>query len=889
MPGRSVSHYEILEELGRGGTGVVYRARDQRLGRIVALKFLSPEWLASEEAVARFLQEARTISALNHPHIATLYDVGEEAGSRFLVLEYLPGGTLRARLRDLRMAGGRLSFEDICHWAVQVCEGLAHAHRHGIVHRDVKSGNVMFSEEGAAKLTDFGLAKSPGGGDLTRTGTIAGTVACMSPEQAQGLEADHRSDIFSTGVMLYEMASGELPFQGPHVAAILREVIIAPTPAVAQVRPDLPEAFGELVSKATAKDPGERYQSAEELAGDLRALASGGAREPRTASGAAADSALTAVTRPPTAWPERPRRPGLRRLSRRTGIAAATLLAAVSLALSFRLPLTDWLGPGRLPEQKQLAVLPFINVGRDQASQAFCDGLMETLSTKLTQLEQFQGALRVVPSAEVRREKVASPREAQRAFGATLALTGSVERSGDRLRLNLNLVDTKSLRQLRADTIDTRIGDVAVLQDGVVSQVAGMLRLELNPDAQKVLGAGGTQVAAAYDLYVQGVGHLARWDKAQNIESAISLFQKAIQQDPRYALAHAGLGEAFWRKYQLAMEPQWVEEARKSCTRAVELNSRLADLYVTRGNIHTGTGSYQVAVQDFERALKLNPVSAAAYRGLAQAYDRLGRSQDAELTFRKAIELRPNDWAGYQDLGRLYIRRAEYAKAEECLRRVTELTPDNYWGFSVLGAVYHYQGRFEQAIAMIDRSIQLRPTGGAYSNLGTIYSFQGRYQEAARAFEKALELGTANRAIWGNLAEAYLRVPGQAEKAPEAYRRAIQLTERDLAVNPKDAEVRAHLAVYCARLNQRQRALVEAAKARGLAAGNKTVLFRCALAYELAGRRSLALETLKGALRGGYSRAEVERHPDLADLRQDPRYTALMRSSSAATPGQTAR
>jgi serine/threonine-protein kinase len=282
-------------------------------------------------------------------------------------------------------------------------------------------------------------------------------------------------------------------------------------------------------------------------------------------------------------------------------------------------------------------------------------------------------------------------------------------------------------------------------------------------------------------------------------------------------------------------------------------------------------------------------VSAAAYRGLAQAYDRLGRSQDAELTFRKAIELRPNDWAGYQDLGRLYIRRAEYAKAEECLRRVTELTPDNYWGFSVLGAVYHYQGRFEQAIAMIDRSIQLRPTGGAYSNLGTIYSFQGRYQEAARAFEKALELGTANRAIWGNLAEAYLRVPGQAEKAPEAYRRAIQLTERDLAVNPKDAEVRAHLAVYCARLNQRQRALVEAAKARGLAAGNKTVLFRCALAYELAGRRSLALETLKEALRGGYSRAEVERHPDLADLRQDPRYTALMRSSSAATPGQTAR
>lgn len=889
MPGRSVSHYEILEELGRGGTGVVYRARDQRLGRIVALKFLSPEWLASEEAVARFLQEARTISALNHPHIATLYDVGEEAGSRFLVLEYLPGGTLRGRLRDLRMAGGRLSFEDICRWAVQVCAGLAHAHRHGIVHRDVKSGNVMFSEEGAAKLTDFGLAKSPGGGDLTRSGTIAGTVACMSPEQAQGLEADHRSDIFSTGVMLYEMASGELPFQGPHVAAILGEVISAPTPPLARVRPDLPEALGDVVSRATAKDPAERYQSAEELADDLRSLASGGALEPRTASRAPADSALTAVTRPPTAWPERPRLPWWRRLSRRTGIAAASLLAAVGLTLSFRGPLTDWLGPGRLPEQKQLAVLPFVNVGRDQTSQAFCDGLMETLSTKLTRLEQFQGALRVVPSTEVRRERVTSPREALRAFGANLALTGSVERSGDRLRLNLNLVDTKSLRQLRADTIDTRLGDVAVLQDGVVSQVAGMLSLELHPDAQKVLGAGGTQVATAYDLYVQGVGYLARWDKAENIESAISLFQRAIQQDPRFALAHAGLGEAFWRKYQGAMEPQWVEEARKSCTRAVELNSRLADLYVTRGVIYTGTGLYPQAVRDFEQALKLNPVSAAAYRGLAQAYERLGRAQDAELTFQKAIGLRPNDWAGYQQLGVLYINHGEYAKAEECVRRVTELTPDSYWGFYTLGAVYHLQGRFEQAIAPTERSIQLRPTGAAYSNLGTIYSFQGRYEEAARAFEKAKELLPARRDIWGNLAEAYLRIPGQAEKAPEAYRRALQLTERDLRVNPKDAVARAHLAVYCARLNEKQRALAEAAKARGLAAGNMTVLFRCALAYELAGRRSLALETLKGALRGGYSRAEVEKHPDLAALRQDPRYAALLTSSGAANPGQTTR
>lgn len=883
MPPRTVSHYEILEKLGEGGMGVVYRARDIRLGRSVALKFLPPHLAASEEARRRLLEEARAISALSHPNIALLYEAGEEEGALFLVFEYLPGGTVRARLRDLAVAGMKLPVADALDYGVQMAEGLAHAHRRGIIHRDVKAENAMLTAEGAVKLTDFGLSKYRGSAELTRSGVVAGTVSHLAPERLLGREADHRSDIFSLGVVLYQMATGELPFQAEVEAAVLHQIVHTPTPPATRLRPDLPEAFERVIQRATAKAPEERYQSMEELATDLQSLL--GSRSPVPGVRIQSDYQSPAIVAAPKGT-SRGLVGAARRWRRRMLLAAVGLPAALAVVLWLSGAWERLRGLHAMPAEKQLVVLPFRNVGGDPAYEAFCDGLTETLTTTLTQLEQFQGALKVVPSAEVRREAVASPSEARRLFGATLVLSGSVQRMGERVRLTVNLVEARSLRQLRAETIDTPMGEVSALEEGVAGRVAELLELELRAEARKALRAGGTTVADSYYRYVEGVGCLARYDKAENVDRAITLFQQAIRQDPNHALAHAALGEAYYRKFRITKEPQWIEQARRSSTVAVQLDRELAALYVTRGMINSGTGSYEQAVEDFQRALRLNPFSVAAHRGLAGAYELMGRLEEAEATFRQAIQMQPKDWAGYQMLGAFYIRTAAYEKAEQCYRRITELTPDNYGGFRTLGAVYYYLGRYDEAIAMYEHSLKLRPIGVTYSNLAAIYYLRGRYEEAARTYQKAVQMQPKSRAAWGNLGDAYLRVPGQADKAKEAYRQAIRLAETELSVNPKQAEVRANLAVYCARLADKPRALAEIARARELAAANMTVLFRCALAYELLGRRAQALETLRRALRGGYSLAEVETDPDLANLRRDPRFAALRASAGSVARGR---
>jgi len=879
MRGRRVSSYEIIGELGRGGTGIVYQARDLRLGRIVALKFLSPHLLASAEAGARFLNEARAISSLNHPHIATLYDVGEEEGARFLVLEYLPGGTLRLRLRDLKTAGVQLSCEEITRYALQVAEGLAYAHRHGVIHRDVKSGNVMFSAEGTAKITDFSLAKCPGAGDLTRPGAIVGTLAYMSPEQAQGLEADHRCDVFSLGVVLYEMATGELPFQGPHDAAILREVIETPTPAVAAVRADLPEAFGAIVARATAKDPAERYQSMEELAGELRTL--GGGLEPGTASRGSAEPTLSGVTRvpvtrPPPSW--------WRRVMRRRGVVvAAAAVLAVGLGVPFRERLASWLVPARLPAQRQLVVLPFTNVGGDPANQAFCDGLTETLTARLNQLEQSHLYLRVVPATEVRAAEATSAEKARRKFGVNLALGGGVQRAWGRVRVTLHLVDAERGRGLDSQTVDARLVDISELEDAVFRRAVELLGLAPEYQAGAGLSTGQTRISAAYDLYLQGRGHLVRYDVAENLDRAIRAFQQALQQDANYAPAHAGLGEACCRKYRKTKDPQWIEEARRSCIRALELNRRLGPAYMTLGLIYHDTGRYEEAIVEFQRGLKLNPVDPATYRELARAHAAKGQQKEAIQAYQKAIDLWPNYWAGYTYLGDFHYRNGRDGDAERCFRRAIELEPDSSLAYRNLGGIYLRLGRYEEAARMTQRSQDLNPTAHGSNNLGVIYEFQGRYADAIRMFQQAVAAGSNDRRTWGNLADAYRWASEPGGKAAEAYRQALQLAERDLSVNPRDAEVRAALALYCVGLSDRARASREIERARRQAPDNVNVLFRAALASEQIGRRAAALETLKAALERGYSLAEVQWHPDLASLRQDPRYRSVL--ASAGMPG----
>ncbi len=858
MIGRKISKYEVLEKLGEGGMGVVYKARDTELGRAVALKFLPSRLGRTEAQAARFEHEARAISALNHPNIATIYALERAGDERFLALELLPGGTLRSRIPP-----GGLPLNDVLDYALEIAEGLAHAHRNGIVHRDVKSDNVMFTSEGRLKLTDFGLAKLADSERLTRGGALLGTLAYMSPEQVEGLDADQRADIFSFGIVLYELATGRLPYASTTEASLMREITSAPAPSARQARPELPDGFDRIVAQALERDRDRRYQRVEEVIVDLRNLRSG--------------DALT-VTLPPAA--RKPRRKAATR-RRWAGLAAAGLAAALGVFL-FLSPSTR----RGVPAEKHLAILPFLNVGQEPANQAFSEGLVETLASKLSQLEQFQGSLWVVPTSEIRSRSIRSPEQARKALGVTLALTGSVQRAGDRLRLTVNLVDTRTLRQLRTWAGDPRLENTAALQDAMVGRVAEMLELGVQPGALKTFSVGGTRAPQANDFYLQGQGYLARYDRRENLDTAMLLFEKALQQDPQFVLAQAALAEAQLRKHQATHDRAWLNKAVENARHAVALGGQVAVARATYGLTLNMVGRPRDAVKEFERALEMDPANADACRGLAVAYRELGDLAKAEAAYRRAVELKPRYWGGYNSLGFFLYQQGRYEEAASLFQRVTELTPDNVAGYRNLGGAQVMLDRYDQAAKSFEKALSIQPTASVYSNLGHVYFVQGRNADAIAMNEKAIALDADDYRIRGNLGDCYRFSPDQRAKATEAYHQAIRLAGERLAVNPKDAACRVRMATYLAKNGDARKALVETERARALAPEDPTVLWWSVVVYELAGRREQALKALDGALAKGYSLPEIKREPELAGLRKDRRYLELLSKIPAAGAGR---
>ncbi len=873
MVGRKLSHYEVLRKLGEGGMGVVYLARDTDLDRFVALKFLSPRMVDSPDKIARFRQEARAISALNHPHIATIYGMEEAGESTFLVLEYLPGESLREKLLEVRARGARLPLHLAIDWTIQIAEGLAHAHRHGIVHRDVKLSNVLFSEEGSLKIADFGLAKVGSGENagLTETGIAVGTPPCMSPEQARGELVDARSDIFSLGIILFELIAGEPPFAGANAMAQLHAIVYAPAPSLKRFREDVPRFLQAAVSKSLEKSSESRYQTMADFVAALRALAcpreSGGLRDQST------------VTMPPS--------PTVKPTRRWKTTLGAVLLAGIPIAAgipNIRHQASNWLQVRPLPAEKRIAVLEFTNIGADPKNRALADGLMEVVSNSLTRMEQ--GTLLVVPATDVRKERVTSTGEAWRRLGANLAITGSVGRNGDAVRITINLVDTRSVTQLRTETLKTDLADAALL-DRVVDKVALLLEPAIQPQASKPMKDDGVHTAGAERFYLEGLGALRLNDRPESIDDAIGAFKRAIAMDGNYALAYAALAEAQWRRYSALRDAGSMAAAIESSDRALHLNSRLAPVHITAGMVQMGTGHYQRAVREFARALDLDPRSAEAYRELATTYSAMGRIDLAEATYKKAIDLRPDAWWSLKQLGLFYLNHGRYPEAERYFLKVIQLTPSSAKAYNNLGAVYLKMGRNSDAIDQLQKSIAIEPVAYACSNLGYLYYMEGRIADAAAQFEKATELIATDSRIWGNLADAYRWTPTLADKAPTAFRRAIDLTQKEIAINPVDAQLHSRLATYWTALglidsNQaertaaRRKSAAEIEKAIRLSPADGTVQFHATIVYEQNQHRDQALRALKATLQATSEyREEIRKAPALAGLRKDPRFHRL--------------
>ena len=871
MTGRTVLHYEIQERLGEGGMGVIYAARDLKLGRRVALKFLPPKLVGSPENLERLRLEAKAISALNHPHIEIIYDLHEADGQTFLVLEYLPGGTLKQKLVDLRAEGRRLSLRDVLRFAVETTQGLAHAHRLGILHCDVKTSNLMLTAEGAVKITDFGLAQlmhDTRGSD--EPGTVKGTLAYMSPEQARGHDLDARADIFSFGVVLFELLTGRLPFDSPSETALHPSFVTTPAPRLREFRPEAPEELDRIVARALEKRRDDRYHDAGQMLKELRSVQDTLSRETE-----ALTQAFDATSTGPL--------PAVRHWTRRAKAAVAGLaLLALMVLLAVAVPGVRqriWRPPQPpLPAEQRLAVLPFRNIG-NATSDAVCAGLMDILTSKLTQLEQFQGALRVFSASDVLRENVTSPREAKRAFGATLALDVSAHRDGDKLILNANLVDTGTQLQVAAETMEIPAGDLGRAQESLTLSAVRMLNIQLRPEARQALNAAATQVPTAYEFYVQGRGYLQYYAKPENIDSAITVFERALKLDPKYALAYAGLGEARWLKYDRSPDKNMklVEVAEQDCQQAVSLSANLPEAHICLGTLYNGRGQYEKASQEFQRAIDAEPINDDAYRGLALAQERLGKVPEAEATYRRAIGLRPHYWASYNQLGLFFYHHGRYPEAAEQWERTAELTPDNSHAYYDLGAAYAQMERFEEAIAAFQKSIELSPTWAGYSNLGSVYMRLRRFDEAVTTYQEALKEARQNYRVYGYLARACYWAPGKRDLARGLYERAVRLGGDRLKVNPKDTDALFLLARYSAMLGRRAEAFGYLRRGLQQPPGDPELLVYAAVVHNQFGERAAALDWLEKAVAKGYSPGHLRAEIELDNLREEPRFLALIR------------
>ncbi len=854
LSGALVGRFRVGERLGKGGMGEVYLAQDTKLKRQVALKRLAPQLRADSGYRRRFLEEAERASRFSDAHVAALYDVVEERDEIFLIMEYVEGENLRQRLRR------PLSLQEFFDIATQCVDALAAAHERGIVHCDIKPENIMLTASGQVKILDFGVAKylprSDQSSTVDRSGTMAGTPAYMSPEVLLEKAPDGRADVFSLGVVFYEALTGHHPFLASSFVATSDRIRTETPAAISIFNPKIPHGLEALVFKAMAKDPRQRYASARELQEDLQLLKAG-----------------KAVPRAQMYWWAK------KILDIKHASIVALLVATLILVggLFKRTEIDRWLNGQQSAPPIHLAVLPFTATGNQAGTKAFSDGLTEILSVKLTQLSG-RYPLEIVPASEVRAESITTVEQARKGFGVSLVLEGSLQESGGRVRVTYGLVDTKTMRQLHADAITAESDDVFAVQDKVVENVVTMLGLQLEGNEHAALVSHGTQEPAAYDFYLRGRGYLQDFHKAENVSNAIALFTHALQQDPKYALAYAGLGEAYWAKYDATYEPEWLSKSMTACERSVALDANLANGYTCLGTVYTSRGRYEEAVQQFQRAAQLDSTSEDAYRGLASAYEKLGKLAEAENTYQLAIQMRPQYWAGYQWLGSFYAHHARYADAARQFNQAIALAPDDPHGYRNLGGVYILMGDYKKAIESLRRAVELSPASEAYSNLGIAFLDLRRFEEAVSAFEHACTSDSHDYIACGNLARAYYWAPGRRDQARSVYERAIRMAEEAVKINPRDGDPHILMASYYAMLNDRVQALQQLKQALVLSPENPEYLFTGAIVHNQLGDKDMALAWLEKAAAQGYSLGEMRAAPEFDNLHDRPKFQQLLRS-----------
>ncbi|MGD8747367.1 MAG: protein kinase [Balneolaceae bacterium] len=836
---KSFLHYQIIEKLGEGGMGIVYHARDTKLKRSVALKFLPSHIADNSLERKRFQNEAQSAAALNHPNIAQVYAIEEMNNELFIVMEYVEGQELKEAIEEQG-----LTLEAKCTIASQIAEGMKAAHDKGVIHRDIKTRNIMLDRNGKIKIMDFGLARIQDEAHITKAGTTLGTTAYMSPEQLAGEEAGIQSDIWSFGVVLYELFTGELPFQGVYEPAVMYAITEEEPRPASSVNPGIPENIERVIQNCLAKQKESRYQKVDEIMADLAGDGTVDRRKSiplKTASGNKASYFLV------------------------RGVPAVILLIIILFFFQYNF---HWLGRSN-PPKRYLAVLPIENIGNNPSMQAICEGLAETFSFKLSELENYEDSYWVAPASEMREEKVRSATQANKLFGVNLAIVSSIQTFEDSTRLILNLVDADKVRQLETRQVVVPSQNVALLEENGVRAMMQMLEIENNSTIDKALRKGGPSNPRAYEFYLKGRATLQDYATLDSLENAITFFGKAIEVDPEFALAYAGLGESLWRKYEAKGDTAFARNAESVLKKAEKLNNRLAPVQTLLGVVGSGTGDYKLAVNHFNRALEIDPNYTPAYRGLANVYEKQGKMEKAVATYQYAIALKPEISVGYNDLGAFYLRKGDFKAAIEQFKKEIALTPKNAGAYSNLGSSYYYQGKLEQASEAYQMSLALENDPDVASNLAGVYYLKGSYEQAAKMYEISLQALPDRYDLWANLAAVYDQ-NGEEDKARKSYLTAIEKGRDMLEVNPNDAEVMADVGAYYSDVGDSSNAIKYITNALSFNEDNIMVRQRAISIYEKLGMREEAIHWVNAALV-----SYVEAQPELKNLAEDPRYLEI--------------
>jgi serine/threonine protein kinase len=725
MIGKTLSHYRILGRLGEGGMGVVYKAKDTKLKRTVALKFLSTQALGSQEEKIRFVNEAQTAAALDHPSICTVHEIDEADGQTFIAMAYIEGLSLKDKIQS-----GPLRLDQALEITIQVAEGLQEAHGKGIVHRDVKSGNIMITPKGQAKIMDFGLAKIAGDRLAPRDETTSGTVAYMSPEQASRGRIDLRTDIWSLGVVLYEMVAGQLPFKGNYSEAVIYSILNEEPISIKELHPKVPVELERILNKALAKSPDERYQQINDMLVDLRSV----------------------------------------RNQLKSGIFAE--------------------GTARTKPQPSIAVLPFVDMSSQKDQEYFCDGMAEELINALTKIEKLQVASRT--SAFQFKGKAHDIHEVGKKLKVQTVLEGSVRKARNRLRITAQLVDVADGYHLWSEKYDRDMEDIFAIQDEISLAIVERLKVKLLGGEKKNLVKRYTDNIEAYNLYLKGRYFWSKRTE-QGLKKGIEYFKRAIKKDAHYALAYAGLADSYSLlcSYHILSPEESIPRAETAAKRAMQIDDSLAEAYEALAHVRIlYDWNWSESQQEFKRAIQVNPGFATAHQRYSLLLTVMGQLDEAIAQIKQAQELDPLSLIINTDVALIFYIARQYDRAIEQSRNVIDMDPNFGVAHFVLGLALEQKKSYKGAIAELQKGISA--SGGITvmtGALGHAYAVSGNRDKALRVLDELKELSRRRYVSPYTIASIYVGLgeKGQAlEWLQKAYEdRSVWLIHLHLKVDPR--------------------------------------------------------------------------------------------------------